>query len=412
MSSVILRRISKVQILKSFQSRFSSHQAPFSLEHEDDKYEELNQMYSHMFTQEVDPSTTKKLSDATNETVSILEELNTETEQLLNVEYRKLSAEELEHKVKTPGKIILQSLSHNPFYNLALENYIFNNTPSNQAKNEKFTNQRLLFYVNTNCVVIGKNQTVWREVYSNNLASKGYDLLRRFSGGGTVVHDLGNVNYSFITSRDEFEREFFNKLIVKWLRGINSSMPLGLNSRGDIVLRDRKISGSAFKIAKGKAYHHGTMLINSDIDQFHGLLKPSEMDGISWECSSVDSVRSDVVNLPLQSTQQFIEICIAGFKSHFEAIQPNHRVIPVYYCDENVTINDEIRKYASNLQSDEWKYFSGPKFSLKIANGNHLITVEKGIITESSIPEIIGMTFKDLTKNLKEFPFIDPNWIL
>lgn len=410
----IVKEIFRSPVLKSFQYRTISHQLPFDLDDADEKYKDLNRMYIDMFAETSDTMILSRNDSAQSkaEVTSELDELNTEVGDLLEVGYHRLNPVELERIVESPGRFILQSLSHNPYYNLALENYIFANTPANKGVSPGYSNQRLLFYLNSNCVVIGKNQTVWKELYLNNVINRGYELLRRFSGGGTVVHDLGNVNYSFITSRDEFQREFFNKLIVKWLTNSYSNMPLNLNERGDITFGGRKVSGSAFKIAKGKSYHHGTMLINSNLDEFHGLLKPEVIEGISWNCNSVNSVRSEVTKLNIESPQQFIDICVDGFKQYFSSKQQETAEIPLYYCDESVTINGEIRQSMSTLKSVQWKYMTGPKFQVNVEKGNHSISVEKGIISESSIPGVVGLSFKEFTEKLPDFNSIDPKLIL
>lgn len=410
----IAKGIFRSPILRSFQCRTVSHQLPFDLDDEDEKYKDLNRMYINMFAETAEKMipAQKDPAKAEAEVISDLDELNNEVNDLLDVGYHRLNPVELEQIVKSPGRFILQSLSHDPYYNLALENYIFTNTPIVKDDCTGYSNQRLLFYLNSNCVVIGKNQTVWKELYLNNVLNRGYELLRRFSGGGTVVHDLGNVNYSFITSRDEFQREFFNTLIVKWLTTYYSNMPLNLNERGDITFNGRKVSGSAFKIAKGKSYHHGTMLINSNLDKFHGLLKPEVIEGISWKCNSVNSVRSEVTKLNIDSPQQFIDICVDGFKQYYLSKQQENSEIPLYYCDESATINKEIRQSMSKLKSDQWKYMTGPKFQVNIAKGNHSISVEKGIINESTIPGLVGLSFKEFTEKLHDFSSIDPKLIL
>lgn len=374
-------------------------QTPFDLdEGDDEKYRSLNNMYVDMFTRGNDLEKSADEGEV-NKPTNELDEINEEFEELYSVGYNKVTALELEELVKSEGRFVLQSLSTDPYYNLALEDYVFRHTPVN----DQFLSHRLLFYKNDNCVVIGKNQTVWKEVFLNNLVQRGYEFIRRLSGGGAVVHDLGNINYSFITSRKDFDREFFNKLIVKWLINKSPGIGLQLNSRGDITLDGNKVSGSAFKIARGKAYHHGTMLIHSDLQNFKGLLKPDNIDGIKWDCSSVDSVRSKVTNIPLEAVQEFIDICVAGFQNHFSSTNNNSNTIPVYYCDQSITINDDIQNTISKLKSDDWKYLSGPNFSVNIGQGDHNVSVKKGIIVESTIPGTVGMSFKDFSNG---FPLL------
>ena len=354
-------------------------------------------MYPEMFTppDQTKTQNTTLSSKSSSSLADEIAELNDEIDSVYHVNQQTLSTEELEHRIKSPGKFILKSVSNNPYYNLALENYMFRNTPLNPAGiNEPFSNQRLLLYINKPCAVVGKNQTVWQEVYLQELQKRGYELLRRLSGGGTVIHDLGNVNYSYITSRNEFDSSLFNKLIIKWLKNYDPSMPVELNKRGDILFNQKKCSGSAYKIAAGKAYHHGTMLINADLNKFRGLLKPHTENGVHWETPSVGSVRSDITNIALQSPDDFIDICVDGFQHEFGDKIDN--TVPVYLCDETTSITNDITSTMETLQSDTWKYMSGPKFNIKFDENGAEIHVEKGIITYSNIKELVGMQFKSL----------------
>lgn len=207
-----------------------------------------------------------------------------------------------------------------------------------------------------------KNQNLWQEVNLAQLKSKNFELLRRFSGGGTVLHDLGNVNYSFLTSRDKFDTKFFNKKVIEWLNKSNPELKLELNDRGDIIQNGFKVSGSAYKIAGGKAYHHATMLLNANLEQFSGLLEPSFPRDMEWESSGVHSVKSKIKNVGTINPGQFIGLVSENFQKSFKV----DKNIPIYACDESTTINDEIKDAMNSLQSDKWKYFSGPKFSIKV----------------------------------------------
>lgn len=392
--TVVQRWMSSLKF--SMPRRRLSQKVPFDLNEKDDKYSSFNNMYTDMFAPE--NKIVLPQSDQTSAAINELEEINQEMNDLYNVGFSKLTSLELEEVVKDEGRFILQSLSTNPYYNLAVEDYVFRHTPLN----DRYVNQRLLFYRNDNCVVIGKNQTAWKEVFLSNLARKGYQFLRRLSGGGAVVHDLGNVNYSYITSRKEFNRELFNKLIIKWLTSSYPHLDLSLSARGDITLEGKKVSGSAFKIAKGKAYHHGTMLVNSNLENFKGLLKPDIIEGGTWNCNSVDSVRSPVTNIPLGVTQKFVDSCIRGFQGHFTSPNGTTDQVPVYYCDELVSINEDIQHTMSKLQSEEWKYFSGPDFIVNIPGTNDKLSVKKGIIMDSSNHEAIGLSFKQFAEDLSK----------
>lgn len=375
--------------------RYVSTQTPLELDStaRDEKYADLNYMYTDMFAGSDVKSPV--VGTGGNEGLSEIDQLNAEISETYDFTAQPLSGHELEQVVRSAGRFILKSLSNNPYYNLALEDYVFLNTPV--PKEGLFSSERLLFYVNDRCVVIGKNQNPWRELFLDECSKKGYEFVRRKSGGGAVVHDLGNVNYSYLTSRDLFRREYFNKQIMNWLAHAFPSASIGLSPRGDINLDNKKVSGSAFKVAKGKSYHHGTMLVNADLASFSGLLKPDFLKGIEWSGGSVESVRSRVTNLSqmgIGNTDTFVDICTEGFKSLM------NENMPVYWADESYTRNAQICETISHLESDEWLYDSGPNFTVSF-NG-HTINVEKGIIKDSTISEGIGSHFRDFVSLLRK----------
>ncbi|KAL3232735.1 hypothetical protein RNJ44_04651 [Nakaseomyces bracarensis] len=401
--------------------RSNGTKAPFDLKECDEKYKELNTMYEEMFS--ATDNTTVNGSFSTKEVgvdqgKTLIDELNEEIASIYNIESRPQSSpspkyisnrNEFQDLIKTPGKFVLKSTSNNPYFNLALEDYIFRNTPID-IKRKVFNSNRLLFYINNKCAVIGKNQNVWEELHLNNLDKKGYNFLRRLSGGGAVLHDRGNVNYSYISSRDEFDTKFFNSKIVAWLKGVDPSLPIMQNERGDINYTNYKISGSAYKVAQGKAYHHGTMLINSDLEDFKMLLKPSEIDGVKWYTNSVHSVRSEIKNLPLPSTEYFLDICTSGYNQLFSLEND------IYICNEYDVINDEISKMIDKLKSSEWKFHTGPKFELElrdnITNQIQSITVEKGYIISSTIEGVKNMDFSHFLDNINQYINIDRSKLL
>lgn len=371
----------------------------------DDKYHDINSMYEDMFTppnnhistlhNEREPENTAKSTSSMQEDIN---DLNKELLDFYNMGFNKqvLSASQLEDVVKTRGRFIIKSSSTNPYYNLALENYVFKNTPKTR---KGFDNCRLLFYINDKCAIIGKNQNLWQEVDLIKLKSNNFELLRRFSGGGTVLHDLGNVNYSFLTSREKFEKTFFNKMIIKWLNSFSPKLGLELNDRGDIIQNGFKVSGSAYKIAGGKAYHHATMLLTADLRNFSGLLEPSLPENMEWESSGVHSVKSKIKNVGMINPNQFVELVSECFQKSFKVDEE----IPTYICDEFKSTNDDIKDAMNTLQSNKWKYFSGPKFSVRIKDKNLKIKVEKGMIYECSRNDLIGLEFKGFLENIDSY---------
>ncbi|KAI9773825.1 MAG: Biotin/lipoate A/B protein ligase [Geoglossum simile] len=166
------------------------------------------------------------------------------------------------------------SRSRSPFLNLSIEHFLLQTTPPNSTV--------LFLYANSPSIILGRNQNPWVEVNLGLLNQCGAPngaippalrqepplLVRRRSGGGTVFHDHGNVNYSVITPTANFHRDKHASMVVRALHrlGITSAH---VNERHDIVVvsdphrKPRKISGSAYKLTRKRSLHHGTCLLCS-----------------------------------------------------------------------------------------------------------------------------------------------------
>ena len=178
--------------------------------------------------------------------------------------------------------VYLQTGSTDPAYNLAFEEYVLANRTEGNI---------LILWQNANAVIVGRNQNTAQEIDSGFVAAKGIRVIRRNTGGGAVYHDLGNLNYSFITD-DGADRKGFAEPVVKALQG------LGLNAaasgRNDILIDSLKVSGTAQQITKGRILHHGTLLFDSDPAMIAGALTP---DPSKFQSKGVKSVRSRVGNI-------------------------------------------------------------------------------------------------------------------
>ncbi|MDO4548218.1 MAG: lipoate--protein ligase [Clostridia bacterium] len=179
---------------------------------------------------------------------------------------------------------VLITDTHDPHSNLALEDALTRASRSGLAV--------LLLWQNANTVVIGAGQNAWRECDCELLKKDGGTLARRSSGGGAVYHDLGNLNFSFIMPREDYDVRRQLSVVVEAVRalGINA-LPTG---RNDITVDGRKFSGNAFRIMKNSAVHHGTILVSSDMSLVGRYLRVNREKLAS---KGVKSVPSRVVNL-------------------------------------------------------------------------------------------------------------------
>ena len=150
----------------------------------------------------------------------------------------------------------------------------------------------LYLWQNANTVVIGRNQSAYRECRTELLAEEGGHLARRLSGGGAVYHDLGNLNFTFVTWRRNYDLKRQMRVIQKALasRGIEAIC----SGRNDILVQGRKCSGNAFYLTQEASYHHGTLMVNVDADKVMRYLKP---DDEKLQANGVKSIRSRIINL-------------------------------------------------------------------------------------------------------------------
>lgn len=180
----------------------------------------------------------------------------------------------------------LETGSQNPFYNLAFEEYVLSHRTEGDY---------LLLWQNDNTIVIGQNQNAEEEINRAFVETHGIRVVRRTTGGGAVYHDLGNLNYSFITDAGDAETlamERFTRPVVAALRQLGLQAEAG--GRNDILVEGRKVSGTAQRLLGGRILHHGTLLFDADPNMVAGALRA---DPEKFRSKSAKSVRSRIGNI-------------------------------------------------------------------------------------------------------------------
>lgn len=171
-----------------------------------------------------------------------------------------------------------------PVHNLAVETYLLETVPDNAYI--------LYLWQNSRTVVIGHNQNAWKECRVDQLVRDGGRMVRRLSGGGAVYHDMGNLNFTFLVSQKDYNLALQQEIILCAVRSFG--LAAEATGRNDIEIGGRKFSGNAFYQSGGHAYHHGTLLIDADMDHMSRYLSvpPQKLEG-----KGIASVKSRVVNL-------------------------------------------------------------------------------------------------------------------
>ncbi|MFC4778571.1 lipoate--protein ligase [Paenibacillus sp. GCM10023252] len=238
-----------------------------------------------------------------------------------------------------------------PALNLALEEYILKSLPGEESY--------LLFYINEPSIIIGRNQNTVEEINSEYVEDAHIHVVRRLSGGGAVYHDLGNLNFSFITKDDGQSFHNFRKFtepVIKALRKLG--IEAELTGRNDIQVGERKISGNAQFATKGRMFSHGTLLFSSEIDNVVSALKANPE---KYKSRSTKSIRSRVVNItelleePI-TIEQFKEVLLQSIYEGKDV--PHYTLTSEDWLAVEALANERYRSW-------DWNYGRSPSFNLR-----------------------------------------------
>jgi lipoate-protein ligase A len=251
--------------------------------------------------------------------------------------------------------------------------------------------------------VLGKNQSIYREVNFDYLRNPHVHLCRRISGGGTVYHDLGNLSFCFISKFENHKvnnYRHFNNPVLDAL--IKAGIGVEMDERNNILYNGKKISGNAQFTNRKNMISHGTLLYNADLDQLRAGIKQNEF---SIETKAVASVKSPVANM--QGISPLFK-SVDDLRSYLVA-----ELNAVEILDFAAAEWHEIETLAKDkFESYEWVYGRSPKTT--ITKNGFIIEVESGIITDivAQVPNKIKLddltgkryTYTDIKKALGNMP--------
>ncbi len=172
-----------------------------------------------------------------------------------------------------------------PYFNLAAEEYLLRN----------FSENCFMLWRNENSIIVGKHQNALNEINMDYVKKNNIRVARRISGGGTVFHDMGNLNFTFIMNGHEGHLVDFRKYtkpIIEVLRKL--LVDASFHGRNDLIVNGKKISGNAEHVYKKRVLHHGTLLFSSALDDLNLALKT---DPCKFRSKAVKSIRSKVTNI-------------------------------------------------------------------------------------------------------------------
>lgn len=266
--------------------------------------------------------------------------------------------------------LIIRNNSIDPYFNLAAEQYLLDSGLDNI----------LILWRNSPAVIIGRNQNAYAEINETYVREKNIAVVRRLTGGGAVFHDLGNINYTFITPEADggaldFKR--FCSPVIAALRNLGADAEM--SGRNDIVIGGKKISGSAQCVRNGKIMHHGTLLYSADLSYIAGSLN---VNADKLKSKGIKSVSSRVGNIA-----DFIETKMdtIAFMDYLES----------RFEGERITLTDAmtsgIKSLADTVYSTwEWNYGQSKKYDKSVRQYFPYGTVEASLTLDSgNITDIV-----------------------
>jgi lipoate-protein ligase A len=261
-----------------------------------------------------------------------------------------------------------------PQLNLAFEDYVFNQMDRNESY--------FLLWQNDNAVIVGKHQNTIEEINQDYIRDNKIKVVRRLSGGGSVYHDMGNLNFTFIVNaqgKELFDFKTFTQPLVDTLKslGVNAEF----NSRNDLVIEGKKFSGNSQYAKHGRILHHGTILFDSKLATIQSALNVKKN---KIESKGIKSVKSRVTNIKEYLADDYT---LNDFKKILlERIFKDETIEEITLNKDDMTSIEKLKK--EKYETWDWNFGKSPEYNTrkerkyKFGLITLLLYVEKGIIKE------------------------------
>ena len=235
-------------------------------------------------------------------------------------------------------------------FNLAAEQYVFDSLPRDRMY--------FLLWQNRSAVIIGKYQNTLAEINRPFVEQRGIQVVRRLSGGGAVYHDLGNLNFTFITDAGDTETldmKLFCAPVVRTLAALG--VEASVNGRNDISIDGQKFSGNSQYLRSGRIMHHGTLLFDSDLSVVTQALR---VDPAKIQAKGLKSVRSRVTNIRPHLRR---DISLGDFRSELLAnILCENPGTEYRFTPADLAAIETLRR--ERYDTWEWNYGASPPCTL------------------------------------------------
>lgn len=282
---------------------------------------------------------------------------------------------------------------NDPYFNIAAEEYLVKNTH----------NELLVIWENADSVVVGKHQNSFAEVNIGMALQKNIPIIRRISGGGTVVQGSGNINFSLITNQqndlNKIDFQKFTLPVIKFLASLG--VPVTLSGKSNLTIHGQKFSGNAAHVFKHRSLHHGTLLFDANIALINELIDVKSTS--RFDSKAIPSNRASITNIrPWLAEDMGIEAFIRAleqFMWQYFNVSAVHELSVEAIADIQQL---SIEKY----QTWEWNYGYSPDFvvektiNTKNCKADVQLSVQKGVIRDICciLKEECSVTLPSLTE--------------
>lgn len=270
--------------------------------------------------------------------------------------------------------LCIQTPVTDPYFNIASEEYLLKN----------FTDDVFMLYRNSPSIIVGKHQNTLAEINPDFVRKNNIPVVRRLSGGGTVFHDLGNINFCFILNGEAGKLVDFRKYtqpIIDFLKTLG--VEAKFEGKNDLRIHGKKFSGNAEHVYKKRVLHHGTILFSANINDLSDALK---VDESKFTDKSVKSIRSEVTNISRHLANEIsIDHFIDKLMQYVRSIYPEANLFAFSREDLNEITkltNEKYRTWA-------WNFGHSPDYQFKRKTSTNLgdieinLEVKKSVITKA-----------------------------
>ena len=245
----------------------------------------------------------------------------------------------------------IASPSTNPYFNLALEEYVFEHLPVDDTY--------FMLWQNRNTIVIGKYQNTLEEINQSFVDENHIAVVRRLSGGGAVYHDTGNLNFTFIVNQEDVDDFNFKKFVIPVVNVLKKfGVEAEFNGRNDITIEGKKFSGNSQYGKRGRLLHHGCIMLDSNLNVVSEALRVKEAKFVS---KNAKSVRSRVTTINAHAPEP---VTMDDFKEALVAeILAGEDVQEYHLTHEDLEVVNRIQK--EKYETWEWNYGRAKPYTME-----------------------------------------------